>query len=158
MICPPPLWIASECKVQSRRLTLTPLIDSSQRTPSLVTHYQPLSQESLISFMNWIPLVASTNTFGPTYTGPKFQSLVPATSLSHPNSSLINLALVLGSSLGVTFPFSMATLSSSYIGSPLAWILLCLFGDLDIHSLYDSAVTVSLKVTIGSLFIRSHLA
>ena len=36
--------------------------------------------------------------------------------------------------------------------------VMCLLGDLDMHSLYDSAVTVSLKLTISSLLKIGHLA
>jgi len=43
--------MASACKVQSYKLTLTDLMFSSVKIASLVTHYQADSQESLISFI-----------------------------------------------------------------------------------------------------------
>lgn len=70
---------------------------------------------------------------GPMFSGPKFHNLVPACSLSHSNSSLRYLALFLGSSLGVIFPSSTYSANPSSRLVALAWILLCLLGDLDIH-------------------------
>lgn len=125
--------MASVWRVQSYKDTLTPLMCSSVKTPSLVTHYQADSQESLISFMYWTPLVASTKQLGPLFSGPKDHNLAAARSLSQPNSSNKYLALVLGSSLGPNFPSSHYSAKPSSKGEALAEILLCLLGDLDIH-------------------------
>jgi len=93
---------------------------SSVKTASLVTHYQALSHESLISFMYYTALVASTKRFGPTFSGPKFHNLVAASVLSHSYFSLKNLALNFGSSFGVTLPFSISSARPSYMGTALA--------------------------------------
>jgi hypothetical protein len=77
--------------------------------------------------------VASSNTLGPAFSGPKDHNLAPARSLSHPNSSFKYLALFLGSSLGPNFPSSHYSANPSSKGVALAEILLCLLGDLDIH-------------------------
>jgi len=63
--------MASAWRVQSSRLIFTPLKDSSVITPSLVTHYQADSQESLSSAMYYTPLVASHKTLAPAFSGPK---------------------------------------------------------------------------------------
>lgn len=67
--------MASAWRVQSKRLTFTPLKFSSVKTPSLVTHYQPDSQESLSSPMYYTPLVASTKQLAPAFSGPKDHNL-----------------------------------------------------------------------------------
>merc|ERR1719471_2777524 len=73
MIWPPPLWMASVCKVTSWMLNLTALMFSSHMTPSLVAHWKPATTESLISFKYWTPLVTSISRLGPLVSGPKHQ-------------------------------------------------------------------------------------
>jgi len=77
--------------------------------------------------------VASTNVLGPEFSGPKEHNLAPACSLSQENSSNKYLALILTSSLGPILPSSTYSANPSSKGKALADILLCLFGDLDIH-------------------------
>lgn len=104
------------CKVQSYKFTLTDLIASSVNTASLVTHYQADSQESLISFIYYTALVASTKQLGPTFSGPNDHNLVPACSFSHSKFSNKYLALALGSSLGPILPPSTSSANPSAKG------------------------------------------
>jgi len=62
--------MASACKVTSTKPILIPLISSSVMAPSLVTHYQAESQESLSSDIKAYPLVASTTQLAPMLSGP----------------------------------------------------------------------------------------
>ena len=93
--------------------------------------------------------------FPPVFSGPKHH-ILRASSLSQSNSSDNNLALNLGSSFGVTFPFSISSGNFSCRGCAYAYNLLCLFGDLAIQTMFDVAVTVSLYETMGSDLMISH--
>ena len=115
---------------------------SSAQTPSLVAHWKAATQESLISFKYWTPLVTSTNRLGPVVSGPKHQIFL-ASVTSHPNSSAMTLARALKSSRELTLPASMAWVSSSSMGWALRYRRLCLFWDFDRATMEDSALTVS---------------
>jgi len=128
--------------VTSRMLTRTPRMFSSHSTPSLVAHWNEATQESLISFKYCTPLVVSTNRLGPVVSGPKHQIFL-ASVTSHPNSSARTRARALKSSRALTFPSSIAFVTSSSRGVALLKIRLCLFCDLDRATMLDSALTVS---------------
>lgn len=82
---------------------------------TFVAHWNAATHESLISFRYCTPLVTSVNMLGPVVSGPKHQIFL-ARSLSHPNFSERIFERVLGSSLGPTWPSSMASGRPSSIG------------------------------------------
>eukprot|EP00972_Heterocapsa_arctica_P063600 9385810-Heterocapsa_arctica.AAC.1 len=70
MICPAPRWMESAWSVTSWMLRQMPRMFSSHRGPSLVVHWKALVTCSLISFMYWTAVVASTTMFAPSVSGP----------------------------------------------------------------------------------------
>mmetsp|Transcript_18273 Transcript_18273/g.35907 ORF Transcript_18273/g.35907 Transcript_18273/m.35907 type:complete len:220 (-) Transcript_18273:128-787(-) len=141
--------MASAWRVTSRTRMITPRQTSSHMGPSLVAHWKPELQWSLISLRYWTPLVASTRRLGPVPSGPKAQ-ILRISPTSRPKSSARMRARALNSSRGPTLPSSMATSTPSGIGIALQKRRLCLFTDLDKQTMEDSSVTVSRYETTGS--------
>mmetsp|Transcript_9127 Transcript_9127/g.19840 ORF Transcript_9127/g.19840 Transcript_9127/m.19840 type:complete len:244 (+) Transcript_9127:329-1060(+) len=108
MTCPPPRWIASACRTTSWISILTSRQTSSHSGPSLVTHCQPATTESLISLRYCTPTVTSTTRLGPVPSGPKHQ-IFCVVALSQPNLSTRVRVRTLGSISALTSPFSMAS-------------------------------------------------
>merc|ERR1740124_1781718 len=73
MSWPPPRWMVSACRTTSSMLMRTSRRVSSQSGPSLHTHCQPATIESLISSRYCTPTVLSTTMLGPLLSGPHAQ-------------------------------------------------------------------------------------
>mmetsp|Transcript_58690 Transcript_58690/g.155199 ORF Transcript_58690/g.155199 Transcript_58690/m.155199 type:complete len:82 (-) Transcript_58690:2328-2573(-) len=69
--------------------------------------------------------------------GPNDQIFL-ALSSSIPNSFLSCFALIFGSSLNLIFPSSIASAKPCFKGSAKQYIRLCLFGDLEIQTEFNS--------------------
>lgn len=73
MIWPPPLWIASACKLTSWISNLIPLNSSSTNGDSCVTIWNPAIDESFTSLSYWTPFETSSKKLAPECNGPKDQ-------------------------------------------------------------------------------------
>lgn len=96
-------------------LNRIPRIFSLAQTPTLVAHWNPATQCSLISFMYCAPFVVSTSKFTPVVSGPKYQIFL-ASIMSYPYSSAGAQARALKSSRVLISLASIATMSSSLRG------------------------------------------
>mmetsp|Transcript_12886 Transcript_12886/g.41172 ORF Transcript_12886/g.41172 Transcript_12886/m.41172 type:complete len:247 (+) Transcript_12886:269-1009(+) len=108
MIWPPPRWMVSACSTTSWMWIMTSRHVSSQSGPSLHTHCQPATTESLISFRYCTPTVTSTTRLGPVPSGPKHQ-IFCVVCLSQPNLSTSTRVRAFGSMPAETSPSSMAS-------------------------------------------------
>ena len=138
MIWPPPRWMASACSTTSCMSMRTSRSVSSQSGPSLHTHCQPATTESLISFRYCTPTCHvddKVRAGGVRGRSTRSSASPTCPSRTSPPSARVcapwrpargDLAVLDGVGEG-RLP------SSSVAGGALTYRRLCLFGDLDMH-------------------------